>query len=176
MDQVQARAAVRLAVSRGVVQQQALKAIKPVAPKRSRNATLKALAGALAENAIVMDYLHEQFSGGQLGYHTLEDLLGGLLWNWRSMHDVPESGEWEDSLSTDSLLKSELEKKLKRYTPQGAEVSGVEAIDFGDLDSQMTRLENAIRGLGSEWGREKSLRDAKDQLAKVKKILDSFPQ
>jgi hypothetical protein len=171
-----AREAVRVAISQGVLQQQALKAIKPVEPSRSRSVTLKALAAALADNAVVMDYLHTIFTenNGKLGSHTLEDFLGGLFMVWRGIHEVQDQGEWEDSLSTDPILKSELEKRLKKYAPQGAEVSGLEAFDRDELERLLMQFRFAIKGLQSFYGKEESLQKAKDLLVEINKVVNGI--
>jgi len=154
-----------------LVQQQAYKAIKSVEYKRNRDRTVKALAVALAKNDVVMDYLYEQAheygTNGKLDYHTLQDLLGELMWKWRGSWDVPEQ---EDSYADD--LQDEIQKRLDKYKPKGAGLSGWDAVNLGEMKRVINHLDQSVRSMDSEWSRDKALAKARGDAAKLKKMLD----
>jgi hypothetical protein len=80
----------------------------------SRKAVVKAVVDALASHDVLMTYLHSDWvKKKRIGYHTLGDLLGDMMWDFKRDHGL--YGDDYEELSRDDGLSKGLNAKLARW-------------------------------------------------------------
>jgi len=130
------------AVSRSLVRQQALKAIRKVRPS-TRAQTVKALAQVLIQVSVFLDYLKEATAKYGFDGHTLTDLLGEVMWEYKAAWEIPDNDEWSE-LSADPVLRYIVEKAVADWEPRDSQLYGWDTLDFAELEGLVGRLEHAV--------------------------------
>jgi hypothetical protein len=115
-----------------------------VRPKKTRAATLKAIASAITKDTILMDIFSDMAvkyrASGGVSYHNVADVLGDTIAMWKDRNEMDE--DEFDSLSTDPFLAKAINLAVLTHKIRGGTLPG---INWSEVDHLMAMIETKLR-------------------------------